>query len=231
MIEFLWGKLQPRGHQPPLFGLGPYARSIKPRAIIAVDLFGQPADYPAISAIAKKHNLKLVADQAQGFGCTLNGKQPIEWADVATTSFFPAKPLGCYGDGGAMITNDDALAGLVDSIRVHGKASAEDMAAKKYDNDPRYGYGYDYSRYGNSRGAVSQCVSAVERGTSRYGRTDVTQVTSIDRKRDGYRVKGRVVVTDGYGGRWGRGGYYDKGKFSCDVRYGRVQDVRLSGLR
>ncbi|RYD91775.1 MAG: DegT/DnrJ/EryC1/StrS aminotransferase family protein, partial [Sphingomonadales bacterium] len=111
---------------------------LKPRAIIAVDLFGQPADYPAISAIAKKHNLKLVADQAQGFGCTLNGKQPIAWADVATTSFFPAKPLGCYGDGGAMITNDDALAGLVDSIRVHGKASAEDMAAKKYDNDPRY---------------------------------------------------------------------------------------------
>jgi hypothetical protein len=101
----------------------------------------------------------------------------------------------------------------------------------RYDNDPRYGYGYDYNRYGNSRAAVSQCVSAVERGTSRYGRTDVTQVTSIDRKRDGYRVKGRVVVTDGYGGRWGRGGSYDKGKFSCDIRYGRVQDISYSGLR
>ncbi|WP_283418550.1 hypothetical protein [Sphingopyxis sp. Geo48] len=100
----------------------------------------------------------------------------------------------------------------------------------RYDNDPRYGYGYDYNRYGNSRGAVSQCVNAVERGTSRYGRTDVTQVTSIDRKRDGYRVKGRVVVRDGYGGRWGRGGSYDKGKFSCDVRYGRVVDVDYSGL-
>jgi len=111
---------------------------LKPRAIIAVDLFGQPADYVAISAIAKKHNLKLVADQAQGFGCTLNGKQPLDWADVATASFFPAKPLGCYGDGGAILTNDDSLAGLVDSIRIHGKASAEDMAAKKYDNDPRY---------------------------------------------------------------------------------------------
>lgn len=101
----------------------------------------------------------------------------------------------------------------------------------RYDNDPRYGYGYDYNRYGNSRSAVSQCVSAVERGTRRYGRTDVTQVTSIDRKRDGYRVKGRVVVTDGYGGRWGRGGSYDKGKFSCDIRYGRVQDISYSGLR
>jgi UDP-2-acetamido-2-deoxy-ribo-hexuluronate aminotransferase len=111
---------------------------LKPRAIIAVDLFGQPADYVAISAIAKKHGLKLVADQAQGFGCTLHGRQPLEWADAATASFFPAKPLGCYGDGGAVLTNDDSLAGLVDSIRIHGKASAEDMAAKKYDNDPRY---------------------------------------------------------------------------------------------
>lgn len=100
----------------------------------------------------------------------------------------------------------------------------------RYD-DRRYGNGYDYNRYGNSRSAVSQCVRAVERGSSRYGRTDVTQVTSIDRKRDGYKVKGRVVVRDGYGGRWGRGGYYDKGKFSCDIRYGRVQDVRFSGLR
>lgn len=98
-------------------------------------------------------------------------------------------------------------------------------------NDARYGYGYDYNRYGNSRSAVSQCVNAVERGSRRYGRTDVTEVTSIDRKRDGYKVKGRVVVRDGYGGRWGRGGSYDNGKFSCDIRYGRVQDVKFSGLR
>ncbi|MDO9369417.1 MAG: hypothetical protein Q7T68_12680 [Sphingopyxis sp.] len=97
-------------------------------------------------------------------------------------------------------------------------------------NDGRYGYGYDYNRYGNSRSAVSQCVSAVERGSRRYGRTDVTEVTSIDRKRDGYKVKGRVIVNDGYGGRWGRGGSYDKGKFTCDIRYGRVQDIRFSGL-
>jgi dTDP-4-amino-4,6-dideoxygalactose transaminase len=114
------------------------AGKLKPRAIIAVDLFGQPADYVAISAIAKRHGLKLIADQAQGFGCTLHGKQPLDWADVATASFFPAKPLGCYGDGGAVLTDDDALAGLVDSIRIHGKASADDMAARKYDNDPRY---------------------------------------------------------------------------------------------
>jgi dTDP-4-amino-4,6-dideoxygalactose transaminase len=72
---------------------------LRPKAIIAVDLFGQPADYPAIARIARTHGLKLIADSAQGFGCTLNGEHPIHWADVATTSFFPAKPLGCYGDG------------------------------------------------------------------------------------------------------------------------------------
>ena len=97
-------------------------------------------------------------------------------------------------------------------------------------DDARSGYGYDYNRYGNSRSAVSQCVNSVERGSRRYGRTDVTEVTSIDRKRDGYRVKGRVVVNDGYRGRWGRGGSYDKGKFTCEIRYGRVQDIRFSGL-
>src|SRR6185369_11115958 len=66
---------------------------LTPRAVIAVDLFGQPADYPAIAAVCAKHGLKLIADSAQGFGCTLSGKHPIHWADVATTSFFPAKPL------------------------------------------------------------------------------------------------------------------------------------------
>lgn len=106
----------------------------------------------------------------------------------------------------------------------------DDRYRGRYDNDARYGYGYDYNRYGNSRSAVSQCVNSVERGSRRYGRTDVTEVTSIDRKRDGYRVKGRVVVRDGYGGRWGRGGSYDKGKFTCEIRYGRVQDIRFSGL-
>ncbi|WP_395674273.1 DegT/DnrJ/EryC1/StrS family aminotransferase, partial [Phenylobacterium sp.] len=93
---------------------------LKPRAIIAVDLFGQPADYPALRAIADAHGLKLIADSAQGFGCTLNGKHPIHWADVATTSFFPAKPLGAYGDGGAVLSKDARLHDLLVSIRVHG---------------------------------------------------------------------------------------------------------------
>jgi len=111
---------------------------LTPKAIIAVDLFGQPADYPAISAIAKKYRLKLIADSAQGFGCTLNDKHPGAWADVTTTSFFPAKPLGCYGDGGAVLTNDDWLAERIDSLRVHGKATASDIEGKTFEHDPKY---------------------------------------------------------------------------------------------
>lgn len=101
------------------------AGKLTPKAVIAVDLFGQPADYPAIAAICKREGMKLIADSAQGFGCTLNGKHPMSWADAQTTSFFPAKPLGCYGDGGATLTNDDADNTLMRSIAFHG-ASGDD---------------------------------------------------------------------------------------------------------
>ncbi len=101
---------------------------LTPRAVIAVDIFGQSANYPAIAEIAREHSLKLIADSAQGFGTTLDGKHPLSWADVATTSFFPAKPLGCYGDGGAMLTDDETLAQALDSAGIHGKGS------DKYDN-------------------------------------------------------------------------------------------------
>ncbi len=101
---------------------------LTPRAIIAVDLFGQSSDYAAIAPVAREHNLKLIADSAQGFGTTLNGQHPIHWADVATTSFFPAKPLGCYGDGGAVLTNDTEVSAIMDSLRIHGKGT------DKYDN-------------------------------------------------------------------------------------------------
>ncbi|MEY4250104.1 MAG: hypothetical protein RJA87_1737 [Pseudomonadota bacterium] len=111
---------------------------LTPKAVIAVDLFGQPADYPAISAICQRHGLKLVADSAQGFGCTLNGQHPGHWADVTTTSFFPAKPLGCYGDGGAVLTDDADLAERMDSLRVHGKAVKSDIAGRSFDHDPKY---------------------------------------------------------------------------------------------
>ena len=95
----------------------------RPKAIIAVDLFGQPADYPALRAIADEFGLKLIADSAQGMGCRLNGKAPLQWADVVTTSFFPAKPLGCYGDGGAMLTTDEGLKDTLLSLRFHGRGS------------------------------------------------------------------------------------------------------------
>jgi dTDP-4-amino-4,6-dideoxygalactose transaminase len=111
---------------------------LTPRAIIAVDLFGQPADYPALAAVARKHDLKLIADSAQGFGCTLGGKHPLHWADVTTTSFFPAKPLGCYGDGGAVLSKDAGLHDLLVSLRVHGQAVKSDLEGRTFDHDPKY---------------------------------------------------------------------------------------------
>jgi dTDP-4-amino-4,6-dideoxygalactose transaminase len=110
--------------------------ALKPKAVIAVDLFGQLADYPAIAEITRRHGLKLIADSAQGFGATLGGAHPIAWADAQTTSFFPAKPLGCYGDGGAVLANDAELAELIDSLRVHGKATGRD--ARQFAHDPKY---------------------------------------------------------------------------------------------
>lgn len=114
------------------------AGELTPKAIIAVDLFGQPADYPAIAEVARKHGLKLIADSAQGFGCTLDGKHPLHWADVATTSFFPAKPLGCYGDGGAVLCKDERLHDLLVSLRVHGQAVKSDLEGRTFDHDPKY---------------------------------------------------------------------------------------------
>ncbi|NMR26811.1 DegT/DnrJ/EryC1/StrS family aminotransferase [Pseudoalteromonas sp. NEC-BIFX-2020_015] len=101
---------------------------LTPKAIIAVDLFGLPANYPEIQKIADKYNLKLVEDAAQGFGGSIDGKRAGSFGDIATTSFFPAKPLGCYGDGGAVFTNNDEYAELLKSYRVHGKGK------DKYDN-------------------------------------------------------------------------------------------------
>ncbi|MCU4674724.1 DegT/DnrJ/EryC1/StrS family aminotransferase [Catenovulum sp. 2E275] len=98
------------------------------KAIMAVDLFGQPADYEKINRLAIQYNLKVIEDAAQGFGGGISGKQAGCFGDIATTSFFPAKPLGCYGDGGAIFTDNDDYAELIRSIRLHGKGK------DKYDN-------------------------------------------------------------------------------------------------
>lgn len=99
-----------------------------PKAIIAVDLFGLPANYPAIRRIADKYKLKIIEDAAQGFGGEINCQKAGSFGDISTTSFFPAKPLGCYGDGGALFTDNDEYAELLRSYRVHGKGE------NKYDN-------------------------------------------------------------------------------------------------
>jgi dTDP-4-amino-4,6-dideoxygalactose transaminase len=114
------------------------AGELTPRAVIAVDLFGQPADYPRIAEVARRHGLKLIADSAQGFGCTLEGRHPIHWADVTATSFFPAKPLGAYGDGGAVLTNDPELHDRLVSLRVHGQATPADAEGATFEHDPKY---------------------------------------------------------------------------------------------
>jgi len=101
---------------------------LTPRAVIVVDLFGQIANYPSLKPISTKYDLKIISDAAQSLGSTLDGFHPSHWADIMTTSFFPAKPLGCYGDGGAVFTNQSSLKEAMDSLRVHGRGN------DKYDN-------------------------------------------------------------------------------------------------
>ncbi|HZC58235.1 MAG TPA: DegT/DnrJ/EryC1/StrS aminotransferase family protein [Xanthobacteraceae bacterium] len=103
---------------------------LKPRATIPVDLFGLPADHDAITAIAKTYDLKILDDAAQGFGATYRGKRLGTFGAATATSFFPAKPLGCYGDGGAVFTDDDALAARIKSIRLHGEGVDRSEAAR-----------------------------------------------------------------------------------------------------
>lgn len=103
---------------------------LNPRAIIPVDLFGLPADHDAIAAIAATHGLLVLDDAAQAFGARYRGKRIGALAAATATSFFPAKPFGCYGDGGAVFTDDDALAARVKSIRLHGEGVDRSEAAR-----------------------------------------------------------------------------------------------------
>lgn len=105
-----------------------HSTGLRPRVVVAVDLFGQPADYEAVRKVTDKYDLLLLEDAAQGFGGKIGEKRSGSFGDIATTSFFPAKPLGCYGDGGAIFTDNDEWAMLLRSYCVHGKGS------DKYDN-------------------------------------------------------------------------------------------------
>ena len=103
--------------------------NLTPKAVVSVDLFGQPADYDRILPLCKRYGLLLLEDGAQGFGGSLHGKRACSFGDIGTTSFFPAKPLGCYGDGGAIFTDNDDWAALIRSLAVHGKSGQD-----KYNN-------------------------------------------------------------------------------------------------
>jgi len=122
--------IDPEALEAAVTGLAenPRTASLKPKGIIPVDLFGQPADYDKINAVARRYGLFVLEDAAQSFGATYKGKRTGSLAEVAATSFFPAKPLGGYGDGGAIFTDNDDLAEIMRSIRVHGQGT------NKYDN-------------------------------------------------------------------------------------------------
>ena len=102
---------------------------LRPKFIVPVDLFGLPADFTRILPIAEKYGLRVLEDGAQGFGGAIGGKRACSFGDISTTSFFPAKPLGCYGDGGAIFTDDDAIDARLRSLRAQGKSPTD-----KYDN-------------------------------------------------------------------------------------------------
>lgn len=142
---------------------------VTPKAIVAVDLYGLPADYEKIKEIAEKHNLFIIEDGAQGFGGMINNRRACSFGDISTTSFFPAKPLGCYGDGGAVFTDNDDYAGIIRSLCVHGKG--ED----KYHN-VRIGY--------NSRLDTLQAAVLCEKlkAFSEYEVSDVNKAADIYNK-------------------------------------------------
>lgn len=159
-----------------------------PKAIIAVDLFGLPADFRRIRKIADRYGLKVLEDGAQGFGGSIDGHKACSFGDIATTSFFPAKPLGCYGDGGAVFTDNDEWAFLMDSYRVHGKGS------DKYQN-VRIGM--------NSRLDTIQAAVLLEK-LKAFKEWELTDV-NIAAGRYNERLAGVVpvpVVEEGFGSSW-----------------------------
>lgn len=162
---------------------------LTPRVVIAVDLFGLPANYPGIREVCARHGLFLLEDGAQGFGGSIGDERACSFGDISTTSFFPAKPLGCYGDGGAIFTNNDEWADLLRSYAVHGKGSM------KYDN-VRIGMN---SRLDTLQAAVLQVkLSAF----TDYELTDINQVALWYREALADSGFSLPSIPEGYGSSW-----------------------------
>lgn len=161
---------------------------LNPKAVVAVDLFGLPADFEEIRKIADKYDLLVLEDGAQGFGGEINGRKACSFGDISTTSFFPAKPLGCYGDGGAVFTDDDDIAALLESIRVHGKGKM------KYDN-VRIGLN---SRLDTIQAAI---LSVKLKAFADYELTDINKVADkYTEALDG--IVNTPVIPDGFYSSW-----------------------------
>ena len=163
------------------------ALKISPKAVISVDLFGQPADYYHLHEACNHLGMDLIEDGAQGFGGSIGDKKACSFGDISTTSFFPAKPLGCYGDGGALFTNNDEWAEILRSLRVHGKG------ADKYDN-VRLGF--------NSR--LDTLQAAVLQVKLKHFDKELETVNRVSRKYDKL-LAGKVktpLVPKGYTSSW-----------------------------
>ena len=181
----------------------------EPKAVIAVDLFGLPADYEAIEPLCREHGVKLIEDAAQGLGGEINGRMAGSFGDIATTSFFPAKPLGCYGDGGAVFTKNPEIAARLRSLRVHGKGS------DKYDN-VRIGM--------NSR--LDTIQSAILLAKLGVFKAEIAKRQEVaDRyTRDLSEIVETPLVPDGFKSVWAQ--YTIK----TDAREDRIQELRDNGV-
>lgn len=186
-----------------------------PKVVVAVDLFGQCANYDEIQQICKKYNLLLLEDAAQGFGGSIQGKMACSFGDIATTSFFPAKPLGCYGDGGAIFTDNDEWAALIRSLCIHGKSGDD-----KY-NNIRLGRN---SRLDTIQAAILQVKL---RAFKEYEVDDINQVAGWYNEKLNDKKITLPIVKDGYVSSWAQ---YTI-QLSGDVNRDKVQqELKEAGI-
>ena len=189
------------------------AGKLTPRVIIAVDLFGLPADFKAIRQVAEKHRLYVLEDGAQGFGGRIGQQKACSFGDITTTSFFPAKPVGCYGDGGAIFTDNDEWAALMESYHIHGKGS------DRYDN-VRIGM--------NSRlDTIQAAILLVKlKAFKEYELTDVNKVAARYTEQLKDIVK-TPIVPEGYYSSWAQ---YTIQVESKDIRTKLQETLKAHGI-